>query len=60
MDAIADPTFQQTKARSIHTEELPSLLTVVLDTSPRSWTKFDEETGKKDNILHVLQALMCF
>lgn len=60
MDAIADPTFQQTKARSIHTEELPSLLTVVLDTSPKSWTKFDEETGEKDNILHVLQALIVF
>lgn len=60
MDAIADPTFQQTKARSIHTEELPSLLTVVLDTSPKSWIKFDEETDKKDNILHVLQALIVF
>lgn len=60
MDAIADPTFQQTKTRTVLTEESPSLLTVVIDTSPKSWTRFDEETGEKDNILNVLQTLVVF
>lgn len=60
MDAIADPTFQQTKSRNAVTEELPSLLTVVIDVSPKLWVQFDEDTGEDDSILKVLQALLVF
>ncbi|CCK71492.1 TFIIH/NER complex subunit TFB4 KNAG_0H00770 [Huiozyma naganishii CBS 8797] len=60
MDAISDPTFQQTKARGSSTEELPSLLTVVVDLTPKLWAEFDEETKEASNIIKMLRALIVF
>ncbi|KAH7590835.1 Transcription factor Tfb4 [Nakaseomyces glabratus] len=60
MDAIADPNFQQTKLRSTATEDIPSLLTVVLDISPRLWAEFDHRSGEKQSVTTVLKSLIVF
>lgn len=60
MDAISDPTFQQTKARTHATEESPSLLTVIVDTTPKVWAEYDKENNDNGNIVKVLQSLIVF
>lgn len=60
MDAIADPNFQQTKSRANATEDVPSLLTVILDISPRLWAEFDHVKGEKTSIISVLKSLIVF
>ena len=60
MDAIADPTFQHTKVRSSITEETPSLLTVIVDITPKLWAELDEEINEKGNLINVLKSLLVF
>lgn len=58
MDAISDPTFQNTKVLSLLPEETPSLLAVIVDTAPRFWTELDKEMNQEDSIITVIQSLV--
>ncbi|SCU93376.1 LAFA_0F16072g1_1 [Lachancea sp. 'fantastica'] len=60
MDAISDPAFQSTKSLKTAVEELPSLLTVIVDTTPKLWAELDKESGQKKNLIHALQSLIVF
>lgn len=60
MDAISDSTFQNTKSKTSITEENPSLLTVVVDTTPKLWAELDKESNSKGNLISALQSLIVF
>lgn len=60
MDAISDPTFQQTKPRSHLAEETPSLLIVVVDTAPRLWAELDNESNQDGRMIETLKSLLVF
>ncbi|CEP63852.1 TFIIH/NER complex subunit TFB4 LALA0_S09e03950g [Lachancea lanzarotensis] len=60
MDAISDPAFQSTKSLKTAAEELPSLLTVIVDTTPKLWAELDKESGQNKNLIHTLQSLIVF
>ncbi|SCW01263.1 LAFE_0D08724g1_1 [Lachancea fermentati] len=60
MDAIADSAFQPTKAKSAVTEETPSLLTVIVDTTPKLWAELDKESHQDANLISALQSLIVF
>ncbi|CCD22681.1 TFIIH/NER complex subunit TFB4 NDAI_0A05260 [Naumovozyma dairenensis CBS 421] len=60
MDAIADPTFQHTKVKSSLSEETPSLLTVIIDITPKLWTELDQETEENGSLISVLKSLIVF
>ncbi|AGO12926.1 AaceriADL323Cp [[Ashbya] aceris (nom. inval.)] len=60
MDAIADSTFQINKSKVQLVEETPSLLTLVIDTSPKLWADFDKEVGKKGQLMQVLKSTIVF
>ncbi|SCU94283.1 LANO_0E06282g1_1 [Lachancea nothofagi CBS 11611] len=60
MDAISDPAFQNTKSLKSAAEELPSLLTVIVDTTPKVWAELDKESGQDKNLINALQSLIVF
>ncbi|KAM3163056.1 General transcription and DNA repair factor IIH subunit TFB4 [Lachancea thermotolerans] len=60
MDAISDPSFQNTKSKITAVEELPSLLTVVVDTTPKAWAELDKESEHEGNLISALQSLIVF
>lgn len=60
MDAITDPTFQTTKAKSQYAEETPSLLTLIIDTAPKLWAELDNEEEQNADIISVLESIIVF
>ncbi|SCU93317.1 LAME_0F03378g1_1 [Lachancea meyersii CBS 8951] len=60
MDDISDSAFQNTKTLKTAVEELPSLLTVIVDTTPKLWAELDKESGQDRNLIHALQSLIVF
>ncbi|SCU84441.1 LADA_0D01706g1_1 [Lachancea dasiensis] len=60
MEAISDPAFQNTKSLKTAAEELPSLLTVIVDTTPKVWAELDQESGCDKSLINALQSLIVF
>lgn len=60
MDAISDPSFQNTKSKIAVAEELPSLLTVIVDTMPKVWAELDKEGSQEGSLISALQSLIVF
>ncbi|CCE61443.1 hypothetical protein TPHA_0A03670 [Tetrapisispora phaffii CBS 4417] len=60
MDAISDPAFQNTQIHSLNSDETPSLLTVIIDTSPRLWAELDGDMKEDGSIIKVLRSMLVF
>lgn len=64
MDAIADTVFQGNKSKTQEIEDTPSLLTVVVDTSFRSWVQLTKQTNTDDGgekqLIEALKSIVVF
>lgn len=60
MDEISNSTFHHTKNKSQCAEDIPSLLTLVMDTTPQLWSELDKETKKKGQLIEALKSILVF